>query len=83
MITGSFNFNKAAKERNAENLLVLHSKKPPRSLWRIGMSIGGVREPMSGDKPENASHFMAFRQEANHSGATFVPQGHGTSCICG
>ena len=27
MITGSFNFTKAAEENNAENLLVIHDKK--------------------------------------------------------
>ena len=27
VITGSFNFTKAAEERNAENLLIIHDKK--------------------------------------------------------
>jgi phosphatidylserine/phosphatidylglycerophosphate/cardiolipin synthase-like enzyme len=27
VITGSFNFTKAAEERNAENLLIIHSKE--------------------------------------------------------
>jgi len=27
VITGSFNFTKAAEEKNAENLLVIHDKK--------------------------------------------------------
>jgi phosphatidylserine/phosphatidylglycerophosphate/cardiolipin synthase-like enzyme len=27
VITGSFNFTKAAREKNAENLLVIHDKK--------------------------------------------------------
>ena len=27
MITGSFNFTKAAEENNSENLLVIHDKK--------------------------------------------------------
>jgi len=32
LITGSFNFTKAAEEKNAENLLVLKGNKPPNCL---------------------------------------------------
>jgi phosphatidylserine/phosphatidylglycerophosphate/cardiolipin synthase-like enzyme len=39
VITASFNFTKAAEERNAENLLII-SKSWLRSIWRTG---GGIR----------------------------------------
>jgi phosphatidylserine/phosphatidylglycerophosphate/cardiolipin synthase-like enzyme len=38
LITGSFNFTKAAEERNAENLLIIHSKQLAATFlenWRI------------------------------------------------
>ena len=46
VITGSFNFTKAAEEKNAENLLIIKDKGWRRFILRIGRSIRNIRKDM-------------------------------------
>jgi phosphatidylserine/phosphatidylglycerophosphate/cardiolipin synthase-like enzyme len=48
VITGSFNFTKAAEEKNAENLLIIRDKGFTRFILRIGMKHKGHSEKYSG-----------------------------------
>ena len=49
IITGSFNFTKAAEESNAENLLVLRDKPP--AFCRLGHFPDAVSSLVKGDSP--------------------------------
>jgi phosphatidylserine/phosphatidylglycerophosphate/cardiolipin synthase-like enzyme len=42
VITGSFNFTKAAEENNAENLLIIRNKELAKNIWTIGRCTGGI-----------------------------------------
>ena len=48
VITGSFNFTKAAQEKNAENVLIIPDKPWRHSTPRTGRRIGRISQPMSG-----------------------------------
>ena len=43
VITGSFNFTRAAEEKNAENLLIVRSKSWPVTTWITGKSTGSIQ----------------------------------------
>jgi phosphatidylserine/phosphatidylglycerophosphate/cardiolipin synthase-like enzyme len=44
LITGSFNFTKAAEGKNAENLLIIKSRElAPNSIWITGISTGSIQ----------------------------------------
>jgi phosphatidylserine/phosphatidylglycerophosphate/cardiolipin synthase-like enzyme len=48
VITGSFNFTKAAEESNAENLLVIRDEKLAAKYVKNGRSTWRIRHRMSG-----------------------------------
>jgi phosphatidylserine/phosphatidylglycerophosphate/cardiolipin synthase-like enzyme len=50
IITGSFNFTKAAEEKNAESLLIIHQRNWQSSIWTTGRSIKGILRLMEGDQ---------------------------------
>ena len=48
MITGSFNFTKAAEEKNAENLLIIHDKKLAERYTKNWQEHAGHSEVYAG-----------------------------------